>query len=422
VSTAAVPTSPAELEEVLNDPRRLGNLLKDPRDFGQFVTNYARAVNRRDRAVGQWSAGARPLTAGAALSNPVAAGAPLDRMFGTSAEFFAAIHPRNTTREAERTRGRLHQAQAALTTATGADGGFLVPEFTRSELLRSALDVAIVRPRARVVPMAAKRVPVPMVDETDRSTSSFGGVVTHWAGEDAETLEASSPRFGSVVLDAERLYAYAEAPNELVDDSAPTFGPLVATSFGEAIGHAEDGAFINGDGVRKPLGYLQASCLVEVAAEAGQPAGTVVWENLAAMAARMAPESFSRAVWVANADTLPELVTMAVSVGTGGGPIQVGGSAEAPTIYILNRPVLFTTRCPSLGEMGDISFADFRHYLIGDRQLMTARWSEHQRFDSHSTAFHVSERIDGFPWPQAPIVPENGSDPLSPFVALAARA
>lgn len=419
MSRTAVPTSPVELEEILNDPRRMQNLFRDPRDFGQFVTNYARNVNQRDRAVARWSAAARPGTALAALNNPTAPGAQLDRLFGSSADYFAAIHHRNTTPAAERTRGQVQQVQNTLRTSAGADGGFLVPEVTRSELLRSALDVAIVRPRARVLPMTSKQVAVPTIDETDRSASAYGGVVTYWAGDENETMTASQATFGRVVLDAERLYAYCEAPNELVADSA--FAALVATTYGEAIGFTEDAAFINGDGVGKPLGYLQSSCLVEVAKETGQPADTIVWENLSAMFARMHPESIGRAVWVANINTFRELAEMALSVGAGGGPVQIGGTSEAPTIYILNRPVMFTTRCPTLGDAGDISFADFSHYLIGDRQLMLAESSEHYRFGSNKTAFRVSERIDGFPWPQSPIVPENGTDALSPFVSLGAR-
>lgn len=418
MSRTAVPTSPAELEEMLNDGRRLQNLLSNPRDFGQFITNYSRNVHQRDRRAAR---APQPGTAWAALDSTTAPGAAADRLFGSPGEFFAAIHDRNTTVSAERTRTQLRQLSNAYSGDIPADGGFLVPEIARSELLRSALDVAIVRPRARVLPMASKQVPIPIIDETDRSTSAYGGVVTYWASE-AEEVADSSPTFGSVTLNAEELAAYCEAPNTLVADSGPTFTALVGSTYGEAIGFGEDAAFINGDGVGKPLGYLNSTCLVEVAKETGQAADTITWENLAGMFARLAPESIFRSNWVANINTFRQLAEMAVPVGTGGGPVQLGGTAEAPTLYILSRPVLFTSRCPTLGDAGDISLADFSQYLIGDRQLMTAESSEHHLFGSHKTAFRISERVDGFPWPPSPIVPENGTATLSPFVALGERA
>ena len=54
---------------------------------------------------------------------------------------------------------RLHNA---LSERIPAEGGFLVPEVLRCEILMVALETAIVRPRARVIPMDSLRVPLPV--------------------------------------------------------------------------------------------------------------------------------------------------------------------------------------------------------------------------------------------------------------------
>jgi HK97 family phage major capsid protein len=89
---------------------------------------------------------------------------------------------------------------------------------------------------------------------------------------------------------------------------------------------------------------------------------------------------------------------------------------------ILGRPVLVSEKVPKLGDAGDINFVDFGFYLIGDRQAMTARSSEHFKFKDDMTAYRIIERVDGRPWLQSAITPKNGGPTLSPFVKVAARA
>ena len=84
------------------------------------------------------------------------------------------------------------------------------------------------------------------------------------------------------------------------------------------------------------------------------------------MYARMLPTSLRNAVWIASIDTFPELATMALSVGTGGGPVWIGnmaggtGGADTPPMSILGRPVIFTEKTPALGTTGDLSFVTCR--------------------------------------------------------------
>jgi HK97 family phage major capsid protein len=117
---------------------------------------------------------------------------------------------------------------------------------------------------------------------------------------------------------------------------------------------------------------------------------------------------------------------MALSVGTGGGPVWIGGWAQPgsqmPPMTILGRPVIFTEKTPALGTSGDINFVDLSYYLIGDRQQVRVDSSEHFLFQNNQVAYRIIERVDGRPWLQSALTPHNGSSAtLSPFVQIANR-
>jgi HK97 family phage major capsid protein len=144
---------------------------------------------------------------------------------------------------------------------------------------------------------------------------------------------------------------------------------------------------------------------VQVTKESGQTAATIVWENIVKMYARMLPTSLKNAVWIASIDSFPELATMALSVGTGGGPIWIGSyggpnGTDVPPMTILGRPVLFTEKVSALGTTGDINFVDLSYYLIGDRQSVEVAASEQAFFQNDVTAYRIIERVDGRPWLQ----------------------
>ncbi len=474
MTTLAIPTKPEELEEFLADATNVRSMMTEPGKFKEFIQVYARAVVDKDNDLQQQikeqvqigladfmrenGMGGRRLNLtngttdnpkldmrrvshgkGAAY-NSGSFGARLERelkqssngdgsnMFDSTSEFFQAIWPRFETLKNSAVLGRKRRAALDIQNSFGsevpADGGFLIPEVLRSEILQVALEDAIVRPRAQVIPMDSLRVPIPMIDVTSNVSSVFGGVVCYWTEEAAQLVE-SQATFGRIVLDAKKLTGYAEVPNELLAD-APAFGSFFDTIFPRAIAWFEDIAFMTGTGVGEPLGFVNCPASVNVAKQTGQANGTIVWENVVAMYARMLPTALGRAVWICSIDTFPELATMALSVGTGGGPVWMGNytnpGTATPPVTILGRPVYFTEKTPQLGTPGDISFVDFGYYLIGDRQIMQSMSSEHYKFQNDKTAFRVIERLDGRPWIQSAITPHNNSSAtLTPFVQLAQR-
>ena len=112
---------------------------------------------------------------------------------------------------------------------------------------------------------------------------------------------------------------------------------------------------------------------------------------------------------------------MALNVGTGGSAVWLMDGRGTPVLTLLGRPVIVTEKVNNTGTLGDLTFADISYYLIGDRMAMSAKSSADYRFGNDMMAYRFIERVDGRPWIQSPITPQNGGPTLSPFVMAAAR-
>lgn len=448
LGAGAVPATQAEFEEAMGDASKVSAMMKAG-TFGPFVKAYVEQSQRTDptilaqvkeeteRVMVAWlkeqgesdqikRINLSP-TPGMQVGRGVgyradAPAAALDKEFSSTADFLRYAWDKNPEPANAAKIGRIRAEYSSL---VPADGGFLVPEKLRAELLRVALEASIVRSRARVIPMDAPRVPFPMIDSTSNASSIYGGVVGYWTAE-AAALTATSAKFGRVVLEAMKLTARADVPTELLQDSIVSLAAFIEEMFPEAIAWFEDVAFLTGNGVGQPLGMLTAgnTAIISQAKEGGQDADTIVYENLTRMYSRMLPTSLGRAIWLAPPSAFHELATMALNVGAGGSAvgISVSGITGTPAMSIFGRPVILSEKVPALGDAMDLSFIDPAYYLIGDRAQMRVESSTHFKFDTDETSYRVIERVDGRPWIKSAITPKNGGDTLSPFVTLTERA
>jgi len=458
MTTKAKP-SLEELEGRLKDKDQVLNLLKEGK-FGEFIADYADAKNTANtdvlqqvkeetqRVMASWikdnggqikrlnldnANGVRDLPSRQGkVYNAKAPGARLDasdKAPDDMSEFLRAIwHHSNTLAESDTLQAKAaawKKIQNDYGSVVPADGGFLIPETLRADLLQLAMENSIVRSRAQIIPMSSLAVPIPSVDETSRVSSVFGGIVAYWTEEGAAATE-SQAKFGRVRLEAKKLTIYSEAPNELVAD-APAFGSFIGQNMPRAAAFYEDDAFLSGSGVGEPLGVLNGSGVVSVTRS---NANLVDFDDVVNMFVRLLPGSYGTAVWLVSPKTVGQLLKLQLvtqnvagteNVG-GSGPVWLqGGSAigGAP-LTLLGRPVIISEKVPNLGTAGDLSLIDFSHYLIGDRQMMQATSSPHFKFSSDVTAYKIVERVDGRPWVNTALTPKNNGDTLSPYVTLAA--
>jgi len=317
--------------------------------------------------------------------------------------------------------GRHHPGliRAAMTETVPSDGGFLVPGQTAEKIHNVSLENEIIMPRAFVQPMKSNEIKIPAMSIGNHSANLYGGFTASYTAE-AGTISEADPKVRSMLLNAKKLTGLIRFSAELSQDIPGGEGQIINIC-GKGLSWYRDKAFLKGTGSGEPLGILNASCLVTVAKETGQQADTIAYENLTKMMSRMFSGSFGNSFWLCHQTTIPQLLTLSVSVGTGGDHIPVmtksGGGFE-----ILTRPVVFTEKTEKLGDLGDIMLIDASQYVVGLRSEMRFDTSIHVHFATDELLARLIERHDGQPLWDSALTLEDGATTVSPFVALAARA
>ncbi|MGY6549266.1 MAG: phage major capsid protein [Roseinatronobacter sp.] len=135
-----------------------------------------------------------------------------------------------------------------LNTLQAADGGFLVDPQTADTIRSTLAATASIRAIATVVTVEATSFDV-LVDHSDVSTG--------WATETSTIGESETPRIDRIPIRLHELSAMPKASQRLLDDSAFDVEGWLAGRIASKFARAEAAAFINGDGIDKPRGFLQ---------------------------------------------------------------------------------------------------------------------------------------------------------------------
>lgn len=313
---------------------------------------------------------------------------------------------------------------ATMTEGVGVDGGFAIPSGWLADIMDSALEQEVVRPRAMVFPMQGPTLDIPVSDSFDHS-SNIGGFAGRWVGE-ASTSTAQNAKLIPMRMTASKLAIFADASNELVED-ARNFERFLVSKLIQAVAWYLDSAFLTGNGVAKPLGVLNSPSLLTVSKESGQTAATIVANNLLKMFSRLHPACHRNAVWVANPTCLPMIASVFTL------PINKGGSDYVPVaggplfnepepgvFSLMGKPLLLTEKLPALGTVGDIILVDFSKYNVAFRRFATVEQSKEAKWYDDLLGWRCTLRVDGkAAWPSV-VTPKYGSS-LSWAVALEAR-
>lgn len=312
-----------------------------------------------------------------------------------------------------------------LNEGIGSQGGFLLQQDFTSELMRNVFDTGLLAPMCRRVPISgnSNSIKINGVDETSRATGSrWGGVTGYWPGEAGEKT-ASKPKFRKIELNLHKLIGLCYATDELLGDVA-AMGSIISMAFQEEFGYLIDDSIINGLGAGMPLGILNSGALITQGKETGQPASTIVYENIVNMWSRLFAKSRPNAVWLISQDIEPQLHTMSLAVGTGGSPVYLppGGASSSPYSSLYGRPVMPIEQCQTLGTLGDIYLVDLAGgYILAEKGGIQADMSIHVRFVYDESVFRFVIRLDGQPVVSQPLTPANGGATQSHFVSLEAR-
>jgi HK97 family phage major capsid protein len=90
---------------------------------------------------------------------------------------------------------------------------------------------------------------------------STSGPATGWVGETAARPQTASPALSEMSFPAMELYAMPAATQTLLDDSVVDIDRWIAEEVEAAFAEQEGAAFVNGDGVNKPKGFLASDTI-----------------------------------------------------------------------------------------------------------------------------------------------------------------
>ena len=284
----------------------------------------------------------------------------------------------------------------ALQESDDTAGGFLVPEEFQAEVIRFSTEAAIVRPRARIIPMTRNTKTLPKLDQ---SNYKFAGIDIHWEGDEGDTKEESQPKFGRITLKLGKMIGLCPVSDDLLADSAVNLANFLVSIFGESIAYEEDKQFLRGNGMKKPLGIINCGTSAPRAT-----ADKIQYEDLKDMMAALPAWADAGAVWITTKAGLHQIMDIKSGIYTGAAVDQTEGfplflpgfniAGGVPTT-IFGYPMLLTDKLPPVGVKGDIILGNLSAYYIGDRGGLAVASSIHDRFRQDETVFRFVKRVDG---------------------------
>jgi len=137
----------------------------------------------------------------------------------------------------------------AIDGTADSTGGYAVPQEIDSVIAETLTAISPIRAIANVVTVGSSGY---------RKLVTSGGISSGWAAENAARLETGTPVFNEIAPPMGDLFANPAATQAMLDDAAFDLEGWLAHEIATEFGRAEGAAFVNGDGVNKPKGFLQA--------------------------------------------------------------------------------------------------------------------------------------------------------------------
>ena len=265
--------------------------------------------------------------------------------------------------------GNLRQLEEkALSYGSDPDGGYLVPDETASEIGKRLALISPIRAIAGVRQVSASVYKKPFAQT---------GPAVGWVAETAARPETTSPSLAELQFPTMELYAMPAATPTLLEDAAVDVDAWIAEEVETAFAEQEGTAFINGDGVNKPKGFLSETTVAEpswawgdlgyhpTGVDADFPASDasdVLIDTIYALKAGYR----QNAHWVMNRKTQAEIRKLKDADGNylWQAPAGVGMNAS-----LMGFPLVEAEDMPDIAsDAMAIAYGDFRRgYLIVDR-------------------------------------------------------
>lgn len=257
----------------------------------------------------------------------------------------------------------------SISGAVPADGGYAVPREIDAMIARQLVEVSPIRAIAQVVQTGSAGY---------RKLIATGGTASGWVSEVAGRPGTETPDFAEIAPPTGELYANPAASQAMLDDAGFDLESWLAGEIASEFARAEGAAFISGNGINRPRGFLSAP--QSEAADGTRTFGSLQYIGSgAASDLGSEPESLlidlvhtlkggyrQGASWVMNSATLAEVRKLRTADGAF---LWQPGLVEGQPDRLLGYPVTEAEDMPDVAAGSTpIAFGNFRAgYLIAER-------------------------------------------------------
>lgn len=261
-----------------------------------------------------------------------------------------------------------------------ANGGYLVPDEYDRRLIDGLTESNVMRSLATTITTSGEHKINIAATKPAASWIEEGGALTF-----------GDATFDQILLDAHKLHVAIKVTEELLYDNAFDLEGYILDQFSKALGNAEEDAFLNGDGVGKPLGIFAASGGGQIGVTtAGQ---TIVADEIINLVYALKRPYRKNAVFITNDQTLS--IVRKLKDDTAAYIWQPSYQAGEPD-RLLGYPVYTSPYVPTLAAAKPvIAFGDFSYYNIGDRGTRSFAELKELFAGNGMVGFVAKERVDG---------------------------
>lgn len=254
------------------------------------------------------------------------------------------------------------------------DGGYLVPEEYDNRLIDVLDEENIMRKLGtRITTSGEHKI---NIAATKPAAS--------WI-EEGGTLSFGDATFDQILMDAHKLHVAIKVTEELLYDNAFGLENYIITQFGKALANAEEDAFLNGDGVGKPLGLFAAS-------GGGQIAETltaaVKADDIINLVYALKRPYRKNASFIMNDKNIAAIRKLKDN--NGAYIWQPSAQAGEPD-RLFGYPVHTSAYAPE----DAIAFGDYKYYNIGDRGTRSFKQLTELFAGNGMIGYVAKERVDG---------------------------
>lgn len=280
-----------------------------------------------------------------------------------------------------------------LSSLRDPEGGYVVLEDFRLQFIQALENATHIRERATVISTSNATVGFPTFDyEGD----------AEWTAESGEIAEEEfTDLLGKKTFRPSKLARIFRLPIELSEDAAVDIETMLINHFARRFGVIQENAFINGDGVEKPYGLLNAPNMNVVNITAADFDGAaqddeIVTDALVDMIYAIRAVYRGDGAWLLNRQMIRKVRKLRDD--NGQFLWQMGLQPGEPNV-ILSYPCTESEFMPFGTTPADVAgiFGDFSYYWIVDRvDLMVQRLIEkYAEFDQ--VGFKLRTRVDAAP-------------------------